>query len=115
MSYLHSDEGKMESQEGMQILEDSKRVDELLETMQADRSQLHKVIPYLPDQLREDLLSEHFTVECLEFFKDLDKDGNGSLDPEELYPMILALSNAHESSLDISQCRKFASIFDDSK
>merc|ERR1712083_952790 len=48
--------------------------------------------------------------------KDLDKDGNGSLEPEELFPMVLALSNsAHEASLDLAQCKKFTAIFDDAK
>merc|ERR1712217_357870 len=59
--------------------------------------------------------SEHFTVECLQFFAELDKDGNGSLDAQELFPMILALSNAHQLALDDDQCKKFTAIFDDSK
>jgi Ca2+-binding EF-hand superfamily protein len=115
MSFIQTEEGKAACQEAMRVMDDSKKVDELIKTMQQDRKQIHQVIPYLPDSLRDDLTSDHFTVECLAFFKELDKDGNGSLDPVELYPMVQSLSNAHESSLDLDQCRQFMAIFDDAK
>merc|ERR1711976_1160070 len=116
MSYLHTEKGQAACSQALKIMDDSKRVDELIDQMRKDRKQMNKVIPYLPSWLRDDLLSEHFTVECLTFFKDLDKDGNGSLEPDELFPMVLALSNnAHEASLDIAQCKKFTAIFDDAK
>jgi len=116
MSYLHTPEGKAASQDALKIMDDSKRIEDLIETMRKNRKQMQKVIPYLPEWLRADILSDHFTVECLQFFKDLDKDGNGTLEPEELFPMVLALSNnAHEMSLDVAQCRKFTAIFDDEK
>lgn len=115
MSFIQTDAGKAACQEAMRVMDDSKKVDELIETMKQDRKQIHHVIPYLPDSLRDDLTSDHFTVECLAFFKELDKDGNGSLDATELYPMVLSLSNAHESSLDMEQCTQFMEIFDDAK
>jgi len=115
MSYLHTSDGKSAAKDALQIMADSKKIEELLVTMEQDRHHINKVIPYLPDWLRDDLLSEHFTLECLTYFQDLDKDGNGSLEPEELFPMVLSLSQAHQQSLDIDQCRRFTAIFDDAK
>mmetsp|Transcript_5033 Transcript_5033/g.12967 ORF Transcript_5033/g.12967 Transcript_5033/m.12967 type:complete len:1111 (+) Transcript_5033:61-3393(+) len=115
MSYLHADEGKDAAKGALDIMRQSKEVEELLQTMEKDKNEMHKVIPFLPGWLRDDLLSDHFTVECLTFFKELDKDGNGSLDATELYPMVLALSEAQEAALDIEQCKHFMAIFDDEK
>merc|ERR1719478_2134966 len=76
---------------------------------------MRKVIPYLPEGLRDELLSDVFASTCLEKFKSLDKDGNGSLDPEELYPLILEMTDAHHYALDLEQCKQFTAIFDDAK
>merc|ERR1719478_985630 len=76
---------------------------------------MRKVIPYLPEGLRDELLSDVFASTCLEKFKSLDKDGNGSLDPEELYPLILEMTDAHHYALDLEQCKRFTAIFDDEK
>jgi len=115
MSYLHTPEGGEIAEGALKIMSESRRIDELIHTMKTQRHNIHKVIPYLPDSLRDDLLSDHFTVECLQFFADLDKDGNGSLEPDELYPMVLALSNSNQQALCMEQCTRFTSIFDDAK
>merc|ERR1712003_150550 len=108
-------EGKAAAADALKIMDDSTRISDLISQISKERSQMHKVIPYLPDWLRDDLLSDHFTVECLSFFADLDKDGNGSLEPEELYPMVLALSNSNQQALCMEQCKRFTAIFDDAK
>jgi hypothetical protein len=115
MSYLHSEEGKVGCKDALTIMEDSRRVDDLLDTMSSDRSQVHKVLPYLPDRLRQELLSPNFTVECSRTFKELDKDGNGTLEAAELYPLVQGLAGVHELSLDLEQCQRFMAIFDDEK
>jgi len=115
MSYLHTDDGKAAAKDALRILGDSKKIEELLDAMQSGRNDLHMVIPYLPDWLQEDVLSQRFAMECLRYFKDLDKDNNGVLDAEELFPMVLSLSEAHQQSLDLDQCRRFTQIFDDAK
>eukprot|EP00913_Durusdinium_trenchii_P028822 g27026.t1 len=70
-------------------------------------------MPYLPGWLRNDLLSEKFVTECIAFFQELDKDQNGTLEPEELFPMVRNMADAHSMALDLGQCQRFASIFDD--
>jgi len=115
MSYLHSEEGKEGCKDALAIMEDSRRVDDLLDTMSSDRSQVHKVLPYLPDRLRQELLSPSFTVKCSRTFKELDKDGSGTLEASELYPLVQGLAGVHELSLDLEQCQRFMAIFDDEK
>mmetsp|Transcript_55998 Transcript_55998/g.92771 ORF Transcript_55998/g.92771 Transcript_55998/m.92771 type:complete len:1019 (+) Transcript_55998:3-3059(+) len=115
MSYLHSEDGQQKVGEGLTILGGSKQIDELLDMLKRDRQELRAVIPYLPDQLRDELLSEQFTMVCLKSFSELDKDGNGTLEPAELYPIIMDMTSAHSLSLDIEQCARFTDIFDDAK
>lgn len=115
LSYLHTSTGKDAAAEAMRILSDSRRIEDLLELMARGRENLLQVVPYLPDWLAADLLSERFIAECTHFFDNLDTDSNNILEPEELYPVILAMSSAHRVSLDLEQCRRFAAIFGASK
>jgi len=113
MSFLHSPEGKIQVEEGMQVLEDSMKIDSLIGMLQTNRRNLHKVIAYLPDSLREELFSERLRVTCVERFSELDVDRDGVLDARELYPVIISLAGAHSLALDLDQCDRFTSIFDD--
>jgi len=115
MSYLQSDEGKQEFAEGLKVLEDAKQIEDLITMLQNDRRQIKMVIPYLPDDLRDELLSEHFTLNCLERFQQLDADASGTLDPTELYPIIMDMTSAHHLALDLEQCKRFTDVFDDAK
>merc|ERR1719487_445053 len=112
---MNSDQGKRECAECAQILDDSKKIEDLIAMLESDRRHIRKVIPFLPDDIRDELLSEKFTLHCLDSFKALDSDGNGSLDPTELYPIIMDLTNAHHLALDLDQCNRFTSVFDDEK
>lgn len=112
MVYLNTPEGKAACKDALQIMSDSAMVDQLLETLEHDPSKMHEAFAYLPENLKIELLSEHFTVDCMTHFQEVDKDGRGSLGPEEVYPVIVALSNSHEASLDLDQCRRFTAFFD---
>lgn len=94
-------------------MNDSRRIEDLLEGMERDRAAVQQVMPYLPQWLRNDLLSERFITECITIFEELDKDKNGTLEPEELFPMVRNMADAHSMALDLDQCKRFASIFDD--
>jgi len=115
MSYLYSEEGKEKLDQGLHIMADSKQIDDLLSALRSDRRELRAVIPYMPASLRDELLCKAFTMNCLKRFNDLDKNGNGSLDPMELFPLIIEMTNANRLSLDEAQCREFTDIFDDAK
>jgi len=115
MNYMGTDEGRKKMSDGLQIMDSSHQVDELLEILKRGRKDMQKVFPYLPGDLRAELLSPDFTENCLIKFKDLDKDSNGSLDPLELYPVIIDMAGAHEFALDAEQCKTFTAIFDDAR
>lgn len=115
MSYLHSEEGQVRVAEGLVIMGDSKQIDELIDMLGRQRQDMQKVLAYLPDELRLELLHDHFTVDCLHKFDELDKDGNNQLDPTELYPVLLDMAQAHHLSCDYEQCKRFTEVFDDSR
>jgi len=115
MSYMQSADGKRQCAEGLQVLEDSKKIEDLIQMLEQDRHDIRKVIPYLPEDLRAELLSEKFTVSCRDKFKELDVDASGSLEPSELYPILMDMTEAHHLALDLSQCERFTAIFDDAK
>jgi Ca2+-binding EF-hand superfamily protein len=115
MQYLHSEEGKDEVGHALQILSDSKQIEDLIVLLERDWHEMKKVIPYLPDDLRDELLSEHFTLDCLQRFEELDRDCSGSLDPSQVLPIIVDMTNAHHHALDESQCARFVAIFDEAK
>mmetsp|Transcript_29382 Transcript_29382/g.84461 ORF Transcript_29382/g.84461 Transcript_29382/m.84461 type:complete len:1046 (+) Transcript_29382:73-3210(+) len=114
-NYQLRPEGAKAVNDALRILADSKKIEDLLDSLEKDRRDVKRVIPYLPEWLRQDVLSERFTTECLQYFQELDKDGNGTLETEELFPLVLSLSHAHPMSLDVEQCRRFSAIFDDAK
>jgi len=112
MSYLHSSDGEAAAAEAVKVLEDSKRIEDLLAALERDHEAVQQVVPFLPQWLRNDLLSERFVTECVTFFQDLDKDKNGTLEPEELFPMVRSMADAHSMALDLDQCKRFSQIFD---
>lgn len=114
MCFLHSKEGKERVSEGLQIMEDAMKIDELLVMLKRDKRELHSVLPYLPPWLKDELLSDAFTLNCLDRFAELDQDNSGALDPTELFDAIIEMTNAHTRALDLDQCRRFTAIFDDS-
>lgn len=112
MSFLHSQEGRERTASGLRVMADSKKIEELLVMLNRDHRHMHKVVPYLPDWLKEELLDESFAVTCLERFSELDEDNNGYLEPAELFDMIISMTSCHPSALDLVQCERFTAIFD---
>jgi len=112
MSFLHSEEGQALASEGLQVMEGSMRIEELLAVLQNDARALQKVLPYLPAWLRKELYSDELAAGCLERFAELDVNVNGALGPREIFPVVIALAGAHSLALDLEQCERFAAIFD---
>ena len=46
-------------------------------------------------------------------YKELDVDQNGVVDPEELFPVVIELTNSEPWAVTDAHCRKFAHIFDE--
>jgi Ca2+-binding EF-hand superfamily protein len=115
MTYLQSDDGKQKVNDGLRIMDDSRKIEELLANLKKDKRHIRLVMSYLPEDFQDDLLSKRFANKCLDKFKSIDKDGNGTLDHTEMFPVLLDLSEAHKLSLDLEQCRRFTDIFDEDR
>mmetsp|Transcript_118106 Transcript_118106/g.214795 ORF Transcript_118106/g.214795 Transcript_118106/m.214795 type:complete len:1091 (-) Transcript_118106:62-3334(-) len=111
LSYLETDEGQT-VKEYAEIAAGERRVEELLRMLTADRNAIHKVVPLLPQEVFDQVTSNEFIQKCQDRFAELDQDKNGHLDPGELFPVIVELSEAHPFSVNYEQCKKFTSIFD---
>merc|ERR1711907_184540 len=101
MSYLQSDEGKSKANDALKIMDESQQIEDLIAQLKQDKRQMRKVIPFLPEDLQDELLSKRFASKCLEKFRKLDKDDNGTLDHAELIPVIMELVNANAYALDM--------------
>jgi Ca2+-binding EF-hand superfamily protein len=115
MSYLQSAEGQEKVTDAFKILDDSQMIEDLLAQLKADKKHFRKIMPYLPEDMQDELLSKRFASKCTEKFKKLDKDDNGTLDPIELFPVVLEMAHANQYALDFDQCKRFTAIFDDEK
>jgi len=65
--------------------------------------------------LQELMGSDEFKKKCEERFDMLDHDKNGVLSAEELYPVLLEVSQESPLSITYEHCIRFMEIFDDSK
>merc|ERR1712176_1643878 len=80
--------------------------------LEADRDAVHKVVPLLPKDIYDELVSDKFITDCHERFVRLDKDKTGVLRPHELGEVVIELSSAHPYSVTQDQCKRFTKIFD---
>jgi len=112
---MKSEEGRHEFAQGLQILSGSRQIEDLIQKLHQDRHHIREIIPYLPDELQEEILGEKFTLSCLDRFRELDKDNSGTLEPAELFPIIMEMTKAHHLALDMDQCERFTAIFDDAQ
>jgi len=113
MTFLNSDEGKKSVADAAVVMEGSKTVEDLLENLKRDHHEIRQIVPYLPDALKSHLFSDQFTRGCRDRFAELDKDKNGTLEPLELFPVIVSMANVHQLALDHGQCERFIAIFDE--
>ena len=65
-----------------------------------------------PDSVKEFLASMEFWAEVQQRYTELDVDKNGVVEPEELFPIIIELTNSEPWAVTDTHCRKFAQIFD---
>jgi len=71
--------------------------------------------PDTPAWLKETIQSQEFAAECAKYYDQFDVDGNGFLSPDELFPIVQELSQAHPVNITEEHCNRLAIIFDEDK
>lgn len=104
---------KEEEAEGARTVKNAKRqVDEVIRCVSQDVAMIDKFEAQCPREVRDFLASDSFWKEVTTRYQELDQDRNGVVDPEELFPVVIELTNSEPWAVDDSHCRQFASIFD---
>jgi len=111
MAYMETEEGQWAA-DTAHLADSERRIENLLKELHNDRAVVHKVVPYMPEEVFEYLNSQEFIMACREKFIELDKDCSGNLEPAELFPVIVELSLAHIDGVDYEHCKRFCQIFD---
>ncbi|CAE7225287.1 Ift74 [Symbiodinium sp. CCMP2592] len=88
------------------------KMESVLQGLRQGSEMVWDVLPFLPQSLIDELSSPEFELSCDEFFTQLDKDGNGTLEPAELLPIVQDLTQAHAFVLTEEHCKKFVDLFD---
>jgi len=89
-----------------------KRVQELLVMLEDGHNRLSEVIPFLPEWLKSDIMSDSFVEACLDAAQGLDQNGEGQLDPLDLFPLVAKLCEAWAFPITDEECLRFTALFD---
>merc|ERR1712070_686594 len=85
----------------LEIEEGTMRIGAMIDMLQNNVHCVEQLAPHLPAWLRERFESKEFVMECIEKFEAVDRDGSQRLEAEELFPVILEISE--ESPLPITE------------
>lgn len=100
---------------GAAVGEGQLRVEAMIEMLKRDIHNLEEIKPLLPDWLNAIFDDPAFYAECYDKFASLDLDGSGRIEAEELYPVVLELTQEHELSVTLEHCKRLMDIFDDDR
>jgi len=95
--------------------EEGRAIDDMINQIEEDRAAVGKIMEQLPPELAAKFTAASFAAACGDSFDSADTDGNGVLTLDELFPIILELSGAHDFSITMEHCSKFAKVFDADK
>ena len=84
-------------------------IDEVREDRAAIASNMHR----LPEAMQTKLSSDEFIDDALSEFNGLDRDGNGVLTPDELFPIVEDLLGFSSWAISLEHCYQLADVFDD--
>jgi len=110
LAYLETTEGRVVA-DNAEIALSEARVEELLGKLKRDRDTVRRAMPKLPQAVKARLTSGAFESHCRQRFAELDKDSDNILNAQELFPVVVELSEAHPFGVNFEQCERFAAIF----
>jgi len=113
ITYLDSEQGRTEFPDGRKILDDSRKIEDLIACLEDEYPKDHKeLFDSLPSQVREMIQGDEFAQYCKTEFAELDEQkGDENLSAHQLRPLILGNTDAHPNAVDKEQCERFAAIF----
>jgi Ca2+-binding EF-hand superfamily protein len=97
------------------IVEAQYRMADNLARLKSNVETIDKIFHLLPDWLQSMVNDASFAQTCAEMFDKVDADGNGTLSPEELFPIIADMVDEHPLDITKSHCVAFANVFDANK
>lgn len=98
--------------QGAMVGEAQQRVEAMIEMLKQDINNIEEITPLLPDWLNQVFVDPGFFAECYDKFAMLDSDGSGRIEAEELYPVVMELTQEHPLSVTLDHCRRLMDIFD---
>lgn len=101
--------------QGQHVGEGQLRIDAMIDMLKNDIKNMDEIMPHLPDWLTSIFNNPSFFAECYDKFALLDQDGSGRIEAEELYPVVLELTQEHPLSVTLDHCKKIMEIFDADK
>ncbi|KAH8074618.1 Ca2-binding protein [Aureococcus anophagefferens] len=94
--------------------DDERRVASLLNMLRAGKENLDAVLDALPGDFAAYVTSNEFLDACMDRFDALDADGNGSLSPDELWPVVVEMSGANDlTNITLDMCERLSQLFDE--
>ncbi|KAH8057416.1 Ca2-binding protein [Aureococcus anophagefferens] len=94
--------------------DDERRVESLLNMLRAGKENLDAVLDALPGDFAAYVTSNEFLDACMDRFDALDADGNGSLSPDELWPVVVDMSGANDlTNITLDMCERLSQLFDE--
>ena len=95
-----------------QVMRDRDSMTDMIEAMKSDKKAVSKAIERVPDEVRMALTSVEFEEDCNLRFDDLDVDSSGVLEPDELAPLVVEMSQGHPWAVTLDHCISLSNIFD---
>ena len=74
--------------------------------MRRDASTIGKIERKAPREIQEFLQSEDFWATAAERYRELDVDNSGSIEADELFPVIMELTDSQAWAITESHCKK---------
>ena len=104
--------GAIEAEGEFNVAEAKSHVDEIIKCVAYDAKLIDTFQQQCPESVKAFLASAEFRTEVQQRYTELDVDKNGVVEPEELFPIIIELTNSEPWAVTDMHCRKFAQIFD---
>ncbi|CAD7927742.1 unnamed protein product [Amoebophrya sp. A120] len=111
--YNESETPLMNSSEEAEVAEGEQVMDETLAKLEEGPNNVNFLLRQLSPEMRAEIESEEFAHMRRLEFQSLDDDESGTLEINELFPLIEAIADVHPWSITYEHCARFLELFDE--